>query len=84
MEMGGVQLKEGDYIFGFPDGRFFDNSGQKTYARLAIMTAHVVMLKMMRVENSYFSLGLDTEISTREGECKAAWPGIEDECGQGM
>ena len=62
----------------------FDNSVQKFYAGLAIMTAHVVMLKMMRVENSYFSLGLDSEISGREAECKAAWPGIENECGKGL
>lgn len=67
-----------------PDGRFFDNSVQEFYGGLAIMTAHVVMLKMLRVENSYFSLGLDSEISAREAECKAAWPGIETECGKGM
>ena len=67
-----------------PDGRFFDNSVQKFYAGLAIMTAHVVVLKMMRVENSYFSLGLDAEISAREAECKVTWPGIENECGKGL
>lgn len=67
-----------------PDGRFFDNSVQKLYSRLAIMTAHVVLLKMMRVEDSYFSLGLGSEISAREAECKTAWPGIEKECGKGI
>ena len=67
-----------------PDGRFFDNSVQKVYAGLAIMTAHVVILKMLRVENSHFSLGLDAEISEREAECKTTWPGIENECGKGM
>jgi hypothetical protein len=67
-----------------PDGRFFDNAIQKMYGGLAIMTAHVVILKMLRVENSYFALGLDSEISQREAECKAAWPGIESECGKGL
>ncbi len=67
-----------------PDGRFFDNSVQKTYAGLAIMTAHVIILKMLRVENSHFSLGLDSEISKLEAECKAVWPGIENDCGKGM
>jgi hypothetical protein len=67
-----------------PDGRFFDNSVQKFYGGLAIMTAHVVMLKMLRVENSYFGLGFDSEVSQREAECKAAWPGIETECGKGL
>jgi hypothetical protein len=33
-----------------PDGRYFDNSIQKVYAGLPMMTAHVVMLKMLRVE----------------------------------
>ena len=67
-----------------PDGIFSDDSVQKFYAGLAIMTAHVVMLKMLRVENSYFALALDSEISQREAECKAAWPGIEKECGKGL
>lgn len=67
-----------------PDGLFSDNSMQKFYAGLAIMTAHVVMLKMLRVENSYFTLGLDSEISQREAECKAAWPGMEQECGKDL
>lgn len=67
-----------------PDGRFFDNSVQKIYAGLAMMTAHVVILKMLRVENAHFSLGLDAEITQRESECKTAWPGIENECGKGM
>ena len=63
---------------------FFDNSVQKVYSALAIMTAHVVVLKMLRVENSHFALGLDSEIRLREAECKAAWPRIEDDCGKGM
>jgi len=67
-----------------PDGPFFDNSVQKVYSALAIMTAHVVVLKMLRVENSHFALGLDSEIRLREAECKAAWPRIEDDCGKGM
>lgn len=66
------------------DGHFFDNSVQATYSALAIMTAHVIMLKVLRVENEHFSLGLDSEIAQREAECKAAWPGIEDDCGKGM
>jgi len=67
-----------------PDGHFFDNSVQKVYAGLAIMTAHVIMLKVLRVENEHFSLGLESEIAQREAECKTAWPGIEDDCGKGM
>ena len=67
-----------------PDGRFFDRSVQKYHAGQAIMTAHVVMLKMLRVENSHFALGLESEITQREFECKAAWPGIENLCGKGM
>jgi len=43
-----------------------------------------VLLKMLRVQDSYFSLGLDSEITRRETECKASWPGIENECGRGM
>jgi uncharacterized protein (DUF4415 family) len=66
------------------DGRFFDNSLQKVYAALAVRTAHLVVLKMLRVENVYFALGLDSEIRQREAECKAAWPGIENECGKGL
>jgi hypothetical protein len=66
------------------DGTFFDNSVQKVYAALAIRTAHIVILKMLRVENSYFGLGLDAEISQREAECKAVWPGIDTECGKEM
>jgi hypothetical protein len=60
-----------------PDARMFDNSVQWTFAEQAMMTAHVIIVKMMRVENSYFSLGLDSEIESREAECMAAWPGIE-------
>jgi hypothetical protein len=67
-----------------PEGRFFDNSMQKVFAAQAVSTAHVVILKQLRVENSYFALGLDAEINQREAECKAAWPGIENECGKGM
>ena len=48
------------------------------------MVGHVVMLKMLQVENAYFGLGLDDEISQRVSECKAVWPGIEVDCGQGM
>jgi hypothetical protein len=57
---------------------------QKVFAAQAVSTAHVVILKQLRVENSYFALGLDAEINQREAECKAAWPGIENECGKGM
>jgi hypothetical protein len=59
-----------------PEGRFFDNSVQKEFGALAMMTAHVVILAMLRVENDYFSLGLDSEISAREADHKSAWPSI--------
>jgi len=66
------------------EGRFFDNSVQGVFAAKAIMTAHVVILKTLGVENAYFALGLNDEISQREAECKAVWPGIERECGKGL
>jgi hypothetical protein len=67
-----------------PEGRFFDNSAQEAFAAQSIATAHVVMLRMLRVENEYFTIGMDAEISEREAECKAVWPGIENLCGRGM
>lgn len=57
---------------------------QMVYAGQSVMTAHVVMLKMLRVQNAYFALGFDAEISQREAECKTAWPNVENLCGKGM
>jgi hypothetical protein len=67
-----------------PDGHFVDDSIQKVFAGIAMATAHVIVLKMLRVQNSYFSLCLDSEISEREAECKVAWPGVEEHCGKGL
>jgi hypothetical protein len=59
-----------------PEGHFFDNSVQKQFGALAMMTAHVVILAILRVENDYFSLGLESEISAREAERESSWPSV--------
>lgn len=66
------RLKQG------PEGRFFDNSAQKKFGALAMMTAHVVILATLRMENDYFSLALDSEIEAREAERQSAWPSNPD------
>ena len=66
------------------DGAYTDNSFQKSFAALAVLTAHVLTLKILRVSDVYFSLGLADEIAQREAECKLAWPGVENDCGRGM
>jgi hypothetical protein len=66
------------------DGAYTDNSFQKSFAALAVLTAHVLTLRILRVSDVYFSLGLADEIAQREAECKLAWPGVENDCGRGM
>jgi hypothetical protein len=51
---------------------------------MAACVGHVVLLKMLRVQNSFFSLGLEDEIAKHEVHCKEAWPGIEKDVGKGM
>ncbi len=62
-------------------GMYFESDAQHPEADSAISTAHVVMLKMLRVQSSFFSLGLDDEIREREAECKATWQDVEMDCG---
>ena len=59
-------------------GTFLDDSDEKRMAAQAVMVAHVVMLKVLRLQNAYFALGFDEEIKQRETECKAAWPRAAD------
>jgi hypothetical protein len=64
--------------------RYFDRSAEYPSAALAASMGHVVLLKMLRIQDSFFSLGLAAEIAQREAECKDAWPGIECDFGMGM
>lgn len=66
------------------DGKYFDRDVEHLHAPVAAMTGHVVLLKMLRVQNSYFSLGLESEIRQLEADCKTMWPGIEANFGKGM
>ncbi|HEY2499600.1 MAG TPA: DUF5677 domain-containing protein [Candidatus Angelobacter sp.] len=65
-------------------GAFFTRAAEHAQAALAAMMGHLLMLKMLRVQDSYFSLGLNSEIKEREAECKDAWPGIENDFGRGL
>ena len=66
------------------EGIFFQRAAESTHAAMAASAGHVVLLKMLRVQDSFFSLGLADEIAEREAECKAAWPGVENDYGKGM
>ena len=67
-----------------PDGVFFERASEHTHAAVAVCVAHVVLLKMLRVQNTFFSLGLDEELLHHEAECKAMWPGIEKDVARDM
>lgn len=58
-------------------GALFTRDSERVQAVMATMMGHLLMLKMLRVQDSYFSLGLDSEIKEREEEYRAAWPNSE-------
>lgn len=65
-------------------GAFFTRDAEHAQAALAAMMGHLLTLKMLRVQDTYFALGLDSEINEREAECISAWPGIEQDFGRGL
>jgi hypothetical protein len=68
-----------------PDGnKYFDRAPEHTFAALAASVGHVVLLRMLRVQDFFFSLALENELTRRESECKAAWPSIEGDYGKGL
>jgi len=66
------------------NGAYFTRDAEQAQAALAAMMGHLLMLKMLRVQDSYFSLGLESEIKEREAECKVAWPGVENDFDRGL
>ena len=58
-------------------GAFFTRDSEPVHAAMATMMGHRLMLTMLRVQDSYFSLGLESEIKEREKEYTAAWPNSE-------
>jgi hypothetical protein len=66
------------------EGIFFGRDAESSFATLAASVGHVVLLRMLRVQDSFFSLGLSDEIAEREAECKDAWPGVETDYGKGL
>jgi hypothetical protein len=90
----GALLLAGTFWIGWRQGKATESHGRAFTAATATeifnLRSRCAELGHQIMDNNFigpaltqsFSLGLDAEISQREAECKAVWPGIEKECGK--
>jgi hypothetical protein len=55
------------------DNASFDESSQREWADTALITAHNIIISVLKIQNIYFTLMLDNEIKDRENDFAAVW-----------